>query len=87
MAIILFEGTEFHIGAELTVGRVLGAACMRYGDAGDWYRFRLYDREGRTLEPSELVGERYLVLCDVRKTAAYRAQSYTHDHGFTAAGK
>ena len=87
MAIILFEGTKFHIGAELTVGRVLGAACMRYGDAGDCYRFKLYDCDGRALEPSELVGERHLVLCDVRKAGANHAQSYAHDHGFMAAGK
>jgi len=87
MATILFEGTEFQIGAELTVGRVLGAACMRYGDAGDCNRFRLYDRDGRVLGPSELVGEKYLVLSDVRKAETNRAQSYSDDQRFSAAGK
>jgi len=87
MATILFEGTQFEIGAELTAGRVLGAACMRYGEAGDCHRFRLYDRDGRALGPSELVGELHLALCDVRKAETDRAQSFVDDQGFSAAGK
>jgi hypothetical protein len=87
MATILFEGTEFHIGAELTAGRVLGAACMRYGDAGDFYRFQLLDRDGRPLEPSELVGERRLALHDVRTLRVDRARPDADDYRFAAAGK
>ena len=85
MATISFEGFEFHIGAELTAGRVLGAACMRYGAAGDCERFRLYDRDGRALHPSEVVGERHLMLCDVRKADANRAESCERDQRFSAA--
>jgi hypothetical protein len=87
MATILFEGTEFDIGAELTAGRVLGAACMRYGDPGDFYRFQLLDRDGRRLEPSELVGERRLELRDVRTLRSHRAPTDADDYRFAAGGK
>jgi hypothetical protein len=87
MATILFEGTEFNIGPELTAGRVLGAACMRYGDAGDFYRFKLFDENGRELEPSELVGKRRLALCDVRKLRADRPRSEVDDFRLAAGGK
>lgn len=87
MATILFEGIEFDIGADLTAGRVLGAACMRYGDPGDFYRFQLLDREGRQLAPSEMVGERRLVLRDVRTINQKRAQSNAENYGFAAGGK
>ena len=72
MATIFFQGTEFNIGAELTAGRVMGAACMRYGDAGDVHRFVLIDSEGRRLKPSELVGDRQLALRDVRTLHMHR---------------
>jgi len=87
MATILFEGTEFDIGAELTAGRVLGAACMRYGDAGDFYRFKLFDVDGRELQPSELVGKRRLALCDVRKLRVDRARPEVDDYRLAAGGK
>jgi hypothetical protein len=87
MATILFEGTEFDIGPELTAGRVLGAACMRYGDPGDCYRFKLFDEEGREVQPPELVGKRRLALCDVRKLRANRAQPRVEDYRLAAGGK
>jgi hypothetical protein len=87
MATILFEGTEFDIGAELTAGRVLGAACMRYGDAGDWYRFKLFDEHGREVPPAELVGRRRLALCDVRKLSANRSGDEAHESRLIASGK
>jgi len=67
MAIILFEGIEFTIGSDLTAGSVLGAACVRYGEPGDFTRFKLFDVEGHEVQPSALVGKRRLALCDVRK--------------------
>ena len=87
MAKILFEGTEFDIGAELTAGRVLGAACMRYGDAGDFFRFKLFDADGRELQPSELVGKRRLALCDVRKLRADSARPEVEYYRLAASGK
>ena len=87
MAIILFEGSEFDISPELTAGRVLGAACMRYGDPGDWYRFKLFDEHGREVQPAELVGRRRLVLCDVRKLSAKRTGGEAHESRLTASGK
>jgi hypothetical protein len=87
MATILFEGTEFDIGPELTAGRVLGAACMRYGDAGDFYRFKLFDADGRELQPAELVGKRRLALCDVRKLRGDHARPETEDYRRAASGK
>ncbi len=67
MATILFEGTEFKIASDLAAGSVLGAACVRFGDPGDYYRFRLFDEQGREVQPGEMVGKRRLALCDVRK--------------------
>jgi hypothetical protein len=87
MATILFEGTEFDIDPELTAGRVLGAACMRYGDPGDFYRFKLFDEAGREVEPPELVGKRRLALWDVRKLRTDCAQASVEDHRRAAGGK
>ena len=87
MATILFEGSEFNIDAELTAARVLGAACMRYGDLGDFYRFKLFDERGREVPPAELVGARRLALCDVRKLAGARTTSVNEDYRLTAGGK
>ena len=87
MATILFEGTEFNIGADLPAGRVLGAACIRYGDPGDWDRFRLFDENGRELETAEVVGERRLVLCDVRKLTAKRSRNHDGELRLTAGAK
>jgi hypothetical protein len=87
MATILFEGTEFDIGADLTAGRVLGAACMRYGDPGDCYRFKLFDEKGREVPPAELVGRRRLALCDVRKLNANRTRTEPSEHHLAAGGK
>jgi hypothetical protein len=87
MATILFEGTEFDIGPELTAGRVLGAACVRYGDPGDFYRFKLFDAAGHEVQPSELVGKRRLALCDVRKLRADYAQPNLEDYRLAASGK
>jgi len=84
MATILFQGTEFNVDPELTAGRVLGAACMRYGDAGDVYRFVLIDGAGRTLKPSELVGDRRLALRDVR---TLHTQREIEELRYAAAGK
>jgi hypothetical protein len=71
MATILFEGAEFNIGADLTAGSVLGAACVRYADPGDFSRFKLFDANGCEVQPSELVGKRRLALCDVRRLRDY----------------
>jgi hypothetical protein len=87
MATILFEGTEFQIHPELTAARVLGAACMRYGDPGDFYRFKLFDERGREVPPAELVGERRLALCDARKLSVNRARLDHEDYMLTAGGK
>jgi hypothetical protein len=87
MATILFEGTEFDIGPELTAGRVLGAACMRYGDPGDFYRFKLFDEAGREVQPPELVGKRRLALWDVRKLRTDCAQPGVEDYRHAAPGK
>jgi hypothetical protein len=76
MAKILFEGNEFDIGVELTAGCVIGAACVHYGEPGDFSRFKLFDSHGREVQPTEMVGERCLALCDVRKL---RAQSKIED--------
>jgi len=86
MATILFEGTEFKIGSDLAAGSVLGAACVRYGDPGDFYRFMLFDEQGREVQPSELVGKRRLALCDVRKLRDY-TQSAVEDYRLAAGGK
>jgi hypothetical protein len=87
MATILFDGQVFDIGPDLTAGRVLGAACMRYGDAGDVFRFKLFDESGHELHPSELVGKRRLSLCDVRKLRDFRPLLREEDHRFGAGGK
>ena len=87
MATILFEGTELKIHPELTAAQVLGAACMRYGDPGDCYRFKLFDEQGCEVTPSELVGERRLALCDVRKLGANRTRFINQDYRLTAGGK
>lgn len=84
MATILFQGSELVISAELTAGRVMGAACMRYGDAGDVHRFVLIDSDGRTLKPSELVGDRHLALRDVRALHTHRE---IEELGYAAGGK
>jgi hypothetical protein len=70
MARILFDGLEFDIGPEVTAGSVLSAACMKYADAGDVYRFKLFDASGIEVHPSEVVGKRRLSLCDVQKLRA-----------------
>lgn len=67
MARIVFDGLEFDIGPEVTAGRVLSAACMKYADDGDVYRFKLLDDRGHEVHPSELVGKRRLSLCDMQK--------------------
>jgi hypothetical protein len=87
MATIMFEGTEFDIGPELTAGRVLGAACMRYGEPGDVFRFKLLDERGRELEPSELVGKRRLALWDVRKLRTNSPRPHREEHRHAAGGK
>jgi hypothetical protein len=87
MATILFEGTEFEIHPELTAARVLGAACIRYADPGDCFRFKLFDERGREVTPSELVGEGRLALCDVRKLVANRSRPINQDYRLTAGGK
>lgn len=87
MATILFEGNAFDIGPELTAGRVLGAACMRYGEPGDFYRFKLFDENGREVQPTELVGKRSLALWDVRKLRADRAVPEVDDYRRAAGGK
>jgi hypothetical protein len=85
MATILFEGTEFVIGADLTAGTVLGAACVRYADPGDFTRFKLFDAAGHEIHPSELVGKRRLALCDVRKLRDYTQA--VQEYRLTAGGK
>ena len=87
MATILFDGQAFDIGPALTVGRVLGAACMRYGEAGDVFRFKLLDENGHELHPSELVGTRKLSLCDVQKLRDFRPLMSEEDHRLGAGGK
>ena len=87
MATILFEGTEFNIDPKLTAGRVLGAACMRYGDPGDFYRFKLFDENGHEVQPSELVGKRRLALWDVRKLRENYERSAVEDYRLAAGGK
>jgi hypothetical protein len=87
MATILFEGTEFNISGELTAGSVLGAACVRYGEPGDFYRFKLFDVTGHEVLPSELVGKRRLALCDVRKLRDYAAQPTIEEYRLAAGGK
>jgi len=87
MAKILFEGTEFKIASDLTAGSVLGAACVRYGDLGDFYRFMLFDEQGREVQPSELVGKRRLALCDVRKLRAEHAEPAVEGPRLWAVGK
>jgi hypothetical protein len=87
MATIMFEGTEFDIGPDLTAGRVLGAACMRYGEPGDFFRFKLLDERGRELEPSELVGKRRLALQDVRKHREDLKRPHREEHRHNASGK
>ena len=52
-------------------GSVLGAACVRYADPGDFSRFKLFDASGCEVQPSELVGKRRLALCDVRQLRDY----------------
>ncbi len=87
MATILFEGTEFDISPELTAGGVLAAACVRYGDPGDFYRFKLFDVAGHEVKPSELVGKRRLALCDVRKLRSGYTQSKIEEARLFAGGK
>ena len=87
MATILFDGQAFDIGPDLTAGRVLGAACMRYGDAGDVSRFKLFDESGHELHPSELVGKGTLSLCDVRKLRDFRPLIGEEDRRLGAGGK
>jgi hypothetical protein len=87
MATILFDGTEFNISGDLTAGSVLGAACVRYGEPGDFFRFKLFDAAGHEVQPSELVGKRRLALCDVRKLRDYAAQPAHEDYRLAAAGK
>lgn len=87
MATILFEGAEFEIGPELTAGSVLGAACVRYGDPGDFHRFKLFDARGHEVLPSELVGKRRLALCDVRKLRAQSARPIVDEQRPAPGGK
>lgn len=87
MATILFEGTEFDIGPELTAGRVLGAACMRYGEPGDFFRFKLFDERGHELEAAELVGKRRLALWDVRKLRANLERPRRNEHRHAVGAK
>jgi hypothetical protein len=87
MATILFEGAEFNISAELTAGSVLGVACVRYGDPGDYFRFKLFDAQGHEVQPSELVGKRRLALCDVRKLRDYTANSALEGYRLGASDK
>jgi hypothetical protein len=86
MATILFKGTEFDISPELTAGTLLGAACVRYGDLGDFCRFKVFDEAGREVQPSELVGKRRLALCEVRKLRDH-AQPAVQDYRLAAGGK
>jgi hypothetical protein len=86
MATILFEGAEFNIGMDLTAGAVLGAACVRYADPGDFSRFKLFDANGREVQPSELVGKRRLALCDVRQLRDY-ARPGIEDYRLASGGK
>jgi|HubBroStandDraft_6_1064221.scaffolds.fasta_scaffold282080_1 hypothetical protein len=87
MATILFEGTEFNIANELTAGTVLGVACVRYGEAGDYSRFKLFDVQGCEVEPSEPVGKRRLALCDVRKLRDYTTHPALEEYRLAAGGK
>ena len=87
MATILFEGTEFDIASDLTAGAVLGAACVRYADPGDCFRFKLFDVNGHEILPSELVGKRRLALCDVRKLQPQAAPSMLEEFRLAAGGK
>jgi len=87
MATILFEGTEFNIGSDLTAGTVLGAACVRYAEPGDFNRFKLFDVTGREVEPSELVGKRRLALCDVRELRDFAEKPVLEDYRLSAGGK
>ncbi len=87
MATILFEGTEFNIGSDLTVGTVLGAACVRYAEPGDFNRFKLFDVAGREVQPCELVGKRRLALCDVRKLRDYTDKPLIEEYRLAAGGK
>ncbi len=87
MATILFEGTEFNIGSDLTAGTVLGAACVRYAQPGDFNRFKLFDVAGREVQPSELVGKRRLALCDVRTLRDYGEQTVREESRLVAGGK
>lgn len=87
MATILFEGTEFEIGSDLTAGSVLGAACVRYAEPGDCYRFKLFDVNGHEVLPSELVGKRRLALCDVRKLQPQAARPMVEEFRLAAGGK
>ena len=87
MATILFEGIEFDISPQLSAGSVLAAACVRYGDPGDFYRFKLFDVAGHEVQPSELVGKRRLALCDVRKLRSHDARQVLEDFRLAAGGK
>jgi len=87
MATILFEGAEFNISNELTAGTVLGVACVRFGEPGDYSRFKLFDALGRVVQPSELVGKRRLALCDVRNLRDHADQLAIEDYRLTAGGK
>ena len=64
MATIFFDGHEFTVGPDVTVGRVLAAACDKWADASDLNRFRMFDESGKEVPLSEQVGSRKLWLRD-----------------------
>lgn len=86
MATILFDGQAFQIGPDVSAAQVLGAACVRYADAGDVFRFKLFDETGHELPPSDLVGKRRLSLCDVRKLRDFRPTLEREDEQRLGAG-
>jgi len=64
MATIFYDGHEFTVGSDVTVGRVLAAACDKFGDASDLTRFRMFDENETELPLTEQVGSRKLWLRD-----------------------
>ena len=66
MATIFIDGQEFTVGHDVTVGRVLAAACDKFADASDLTRFSMFDEEGREVPANEQVGSRKLWLRDSR---------------------